>query len=114
MIFFNAYSNDLGTGKFDGDEIGCELYDPTSIYVSSISRIVCKLSAGVGDSIKPKIIITGYKEIAGKSKLRLLLSNLQSLKATDTTGIISIGVNLVFHSEKVEAYLYEPTLIIPV
>lgn len=107
----DVFSNDLGTGLSNGDEIGCRLY--TGLTALSGLRMKCLLSLGTNSTNKPKIIVINYNFINPYTTIKIGFASIQTLPPV-LTNTISVGAVIFYTNIGSSTYLYVPTPILTV
>lgn len=107
----NAFSNDLGTGLSNGDEIGCKFF--SGLVAVSGMRLKCLLYLGTNSTNKPMIRVINYNFINPGTTIIIGFAGIQSLPAV-LVNTISIGVVIFYTDIDSSTYLYIPTPIITV
>lgn len=107
----DGFLQDLGTGQKNNSEVGCVA--TRGLTVSIYPRLQCTLVIGTSAEFLPKIIVSGYNEIAPFTTITLLFTNIRSLKA-GVAATITYGVQLTYKGQgSVTAFFYGPTAITP-
>ena len=102
----NVFTNDLGTGLKNGEEVGCVIF--SGLTALSGKRIKCLLKLGTSETDKPTIRIVNYDFVNPATTIIIGFAGLESLPHT-LVNTISVAVRIYYNDINSNTYLYIPT-----